>query len=94
MTRIRIYRPNTEGKLVYMNTVYLDHTPAGAGALLVAEHGMLVGDVAYMGDFFLRLTRAEPVQWSSVDPTSLDVQGLYGQAVAAERLHGAEYVEW
>lgn len=89
MLRIRLFRKRGE-KYEYENTVYVDDDDLNdAGNKLVEKHGVQVGDIVYMGDIYLQLSKAEPeIKWTSLHPQRPEVQGLYGKAVEAERLSG------
>lgn len=82
--RIRLYRADA-GVLKYRTTLYVEPEDLGdAGDVLVERHEVVVGDVAYMDDFFLRLDSTNPVRWTQLDARRPELKGLYGQAVAAE----------
>ena len=83
--RVRLYQADDAGALKYRTTLHVEPEDLDdAGDELVARNEVTVGDVAYMGDFFLRLDSTNPVRWTQLDARRPELKGLYGQAVAAE----------
>jgi hypothetical protein len=87
MQRIRTFSPEGDG-YKYKKTVYLpDADITKTGEALVTAHGVEVGDVAYWGDFFLRLDKTEDgvLRWTQLLADRPELRGLYAQAVEAEQ---------
>ena len=87
MQRIRTFSPKGDS-YEYRKTVFLaDADSTKTGEALVQQHGVEVGDVAYWGDFYLRLDKTEGgvLQWTQLLPDRPEIRGLYAQAVEAEK---------
>lgn len=87
MQRIRIFNIDADGYR-YKKTIFLrDASIVETGEALVRDHEVVVGDLIYVGDFYLRLDKTEEgvLRWTQVPAYSPETRGLYEQVVEAEK---------
>ena len=76
MIRARMFRrASPEAPFEYRNTAFLDNNDLNdAGKKLVEKWDVVVGDLVYMGDFYLLLLSTEPEpKWQTLHPERPEV---------------------